>query len=365
MILFNTVNTVLALDDPVQELYDACGPKESRGTVCHWVYKVTSSQYTAEIANTFSRPIRILLILIFAYLINRTMRLIVRRIVKNLSKQSSHDKIKNFKRRTGLSMLETSETPSGRSVQRAQTIGTAIKGVMTFVIVSATIFFTLSTYNVEFAPLFAGAGIFGVVIGFGAQSMIKDFLAGIFIIFEDWYGLGDEIDAGEASGTVEQVTLRSTRLRDIYGVVWYIPNGEIIRAGNKSQQWGRALLDIGVSLDTDLVYAQKVIKDTADELAKDRASSILGRPEVLGIQEIATDRILIRVIIKTIPSAQWEITRELRLRIKVAFDKAGIVLPMPSQSVTYTNAQIPFEVKKSAQTKAKTVIPDDDDNPKK
>ena len=97
--------------------------------------------------NTVNRPIRILLILIFAYLVNRTMRLIVRRIVKNLSKQSSHDKIKNFKRRTGLSMLETSETPSGRSVQRAQTIGTAIKGVMTFVIVSATIFFTLSTYN--------------------------------------------------------------------------------------------------------------------------------------------------------------------------------------------------------------------------
>ena len=228
-------------------------------------------------------------------------------------------------------------------MQRAETIGSAIKGVGTFMIFSATILLILQTFKVQFAPLFAGAGIFGVVIGFGAQSMIKDFLAGIFILVEDWYGVSDYIDAGLAEGTVEQVTLRSTRLRDVYGVVWYIPNGEIVRAGNKSQQWGRALLDIGVALDTDLDFAQKVIKETADQLAKDRATEVLGVPEVLGIEEIAADRILIRVVMKTIPSAQWDIARVLRLRIKSAFDKKGIVLPTPSQTITYTNAQNPIE----------------------
>lgn len=126
----------------------------------------------------------------------------------------------------------------------------------------------VSTYNIELGPIFAGAGLLGIVIGFGAQTMIRDFLAGVFIIFEDWYGMGDFVDAGHASGTVEQVTLRSTRLRDVYGVVWYVPNGEIVRAGNKSQQWGRAVLDIGVALDTDIELAQRV-DQTADILTKD------------------------------------------------------------------------------------------------
>jgi small conductance mechanosensitive channel len=167
------------------------------------------------------------------------------------------------------------------------------------------------------------------VIGFGAQSMIKDFLAGIFIITEDWYGVGDVVNAGEASGTVEQVTLRSTRLRDEFGTVWHIPNGVIERAGNKSQQWGRAVLDIAVAITTDIDVAQRVIKETADELANDvqYATEIIAEPEVLGVEEIGADRIVIRAIIKTTPASQWTIARELRARIKIAFDAQGIDLP--------------------------------------
>lgn len=348
-------------DDSAQELIKACGEKASRGHLCKWTYDLTSSQHTAEIVKSISKPLRILLIIVVAYLVNRIMRVIVKRIIKRLSKEAAHDKFRTFKRRTGLSKLETSDTPSGRAVQRAQTIGSALRGVGTFVIFIFAIVLILQTFNVRFAPLFAGAGILGVVVGFGAQSMIRDFLAGIFIIVEDWYGVGDVVDVGVASGTVEQVTLRSTRLRDIYGVVWYMPNGEIVRAGNKSQQWGRALLDIGVALDTDLDRAQQVIKETADELAKDRATEVLGEPEVLGIEEIATDRILIRVIMKTIPSAQWDIARELRLRIKAAFDKAGIVLPMPSQNITYTAAQVPFDAAEVKEPMTSHIEVSDDD----
>ncbi len=323
-----------------QELQDACGEEDKRSGLCTVVYDATHSQYAADVADTLSKPSRVLLIIVVAYIANRIVRFFIRRSVKNLAKESSRARLRTFKKRTGLARLETSENPTYRTVQRAHTIGSALRGVATFAIVLTATLMILSTYNVKLAPIFAGAGLIGIVVGFGAQSMIKDFLSGIFIIIEDWYGVGDVIDAGEASGTVEQVTLRATRLRDQYGVVWHIPNGVIQRAGNKSQQWGRALLDIGVALDTDIDYAQVVIKETADELAADvnHSTEIIDEPEVLGVEEIGTDRIVIRVIIKTTPASQWKIARELRARIKIAFDERGIELPPPTPPGSYRDA---------------------------
>jgi len=325
------------------ELQEACGDEATRGTLCEITHNLTNSQYAAEIADAISKPVRVILIIILAYLANRIIRFFIRRSVVNLAKDKSRDRLVKFKKRTGLSKLETSQTPSYRTVQRAETIGTALRGVATFSIITATILLIVATYNIELGPIFAGAGLLGIVIGFGAQTMIRDFLAGIFIIFEDWYGVGDVVDAGQASGTVEQVTLRATRLRDVYGVVWYIPNGEILRAGNMSQQWGRALLDIGVALDTDIDLAQRVIKETADQLSSDpiHATEIIDEPEVLGVEEIGTDRIVIRVIVKTIPSAQWKIARELRARVKSAFDENGIELPPPMAASSYRDAMGP------------------------
>lgn len=323
-----------------QELQDACGEEGQRGTLCTFIYETTHSQFAAETADTLSKPARVIAIIIVAYIANRIVRFFIRRSVKNLAKESSRARLRTFKKRTGLARLETAENPTFRTVQRAQTIGTALRGVATFAIVLTASIMILSTFNVRLAPIFAGAGLIGIVVGFGAQSMIKDFLSGIFIIIEDWYGVGDVIDAGEASGTVEQVTLRATRLRDLYGVVWHIPNGEIQRAGNKSQQWGRALLDIGVALDTDIDFAQVVIKETADELASNinYSTEIIDEPEVLGIEEIGTDRIVIRVIVKTTPASQWKIERELRARIKIAFDERGIEFPPPMPATSYRDA---------------------------
>lgn len=313
------------------ELLEACGPPETRGSLCEWAYTLTSSSYFAQSADTVSKPVRVIAIIVIAYLANRVTRFFIRRSVKNLAKEKSRERLYKFKRRTGLSKLETSENPSYRVVQRAETIGSALRGIATFTITTIAILAILQTYHIALGPLFAGAGLIGVVVGFGAQSMIRDFLAGFFLIVEDWYGVGDVVDAGEARGTVEQVTLRATRLRDEYGVVWHIPNGVIQRAGNKSQQWGRALLDIGVALDTDLDFAQQVIKDAADELASDPnyVTEVMDEPEVLGVEEIGTDRIIIRVIVKTTPSSQWKIARELRAKIKIAFDANGIDLPPP------------------------------------
>jgi small-conductance mechanosensitive channel len=158
---------------------------------------------------------------------------------------------------------------------------------------------------------------------------VRDFLTGLFMLIEDQYGVGDVIDTGDAIGTVEGVSLRTTRLRDFDGVVWHVPNGEIKRVGNQSQQWARALVDIPVAYDTDVAIATNVIKRVADELwhDPDYAGLILAEPEVWGVEELAGDRLVLRLMAKTQPSEQWRVSRELRARIKAAFDDAGIEVP--------------------------------------
>ena len=144
-----------------------------------------------------------------------------------------------------------------RRVQRAQTMGSLLKSIVTGVVfaVVAMMLIASSAYNI--APLIASAGILGVALGFGAQSLVKDFLSGIFMIFEDQYGVGDVVDLGEAAGTVEAVSLRVTRLRDVNGTVWYVRNGEILRVGNMSQNWARTVLDISVAYGEDLARVQR------------------------------------------------------------------------------------------------------------
>jgi small conductance mechanosensitive channel len=169
-------------------------------------------------------------------------------------------------------------------------------------------------------------GWIGVALAFGAQNMLRDLIAGTFIIFEDQLGVGDIVDLGVASGTVEEVTLRSTRLRDAEGVVWHVPNGEIHRVGNQSQQWSRAVVDVPISSGAELDRATGVIKTAADELAHEETwrPRILDAPEVEGVESFTLDSVTIRIVVKTAPSEQWRVARELRSRIKLALDAAGI-----------------------------------------
>jgi small conductance mechanosensitive channel len=185
----------------------------------------------------------------------------------------------------------------------------------------------LSVLGVEASTLLTSAGLIGVALAFGAQNLLRDLIAGTFMIFEDQLGVGDVVDVGAATGTVEEVTLRTTRLRDVEGVVWHVPNGEIRRVGNKSQQWARAVVDIPVAAGADINRAQLVIKQTADDLALDDTWSarILAAPEVWGVESITLDSVTLRLVVKTAPSEQWRVARELRARIKPALDAAGIV----------------------------------------
>ncbi len=218
---------------------------------------------------------------------------------------------------------------ASRRHQRTSTMGSLLKSVATGTIVTVVVVMALSKVGIDIAPIIASAGIIGVALGFGAQNLVKDFLSGIFMILEDQYGVGDVIDAGEATGTVEAVTLRVTRLRDVNGTVWYVRNGEIVRIGNQSQNWARTVLDITVSYDSDLSQVQAVLADEAQQLFEDEhfAGLILEEPAVWGVEKFDKDGAVVRLVLKTAPLQQWFVARAMRQRIKARFDREGISIP--------------------------------------
>ena len=215
-----------------------------------------------------------------------------------------------------------------RRVQRAQTLGSLLKSIVSGVIIVVVGMMVLSEVGVDIGPILASAGILGVALGFGSQALVKDFLSGVFMIFEDQYGVGDSIDLATVSGTVEAVTLRITRLRDVNGTVWYVRNGEILRVGNQSQNWARTVLDIAVAPDSDLVQVRRVLQEVAHDLRfdEDFVGTVLEEPEVWGVQALAHDAVTLRISLKTAPLAQWRVAREMRERVKARFDHEGIVL---------------------------------------
>ncbi len=238
-----------------------------------------------------------------------------------------------------LERLGDLESDPSRRLQRARTMGSLLKSIITGVVFSIVGMMILSEF-VDIGPLLASAGILGVALGFGAQSLVKDFLSGIFMIFEDQYGVGDVIDAGEASGTVEAVGLRITRLRDIDGTVWYVRNGEIIRIGNQSQNWARTVLDIGVAYGEDLARVRRILEDVAHGLWEDEEFKgvIIEEPEVWGVEDLAADAVTVRVTLKTAPREQWRVARVMRERIKARFDHEGVEIPFPQRVVWQRSA---------------------------
>ncbi len=228
-----------------------------------------------------------------------------------------------------------------RRVQRAQTMGGLLKSIVTGVLVAVIATMMLSEVGVDIAPIVASAGIIGVALGFGSQTLVKDFLSGIFMIFEDQYGVGDVVDLGEATGTVEAVSLRVTRLRDVNGTVWYVRNGEILRVGNMSQNWARTVLDISVGYHEDLARVRRVLMEVAHDLWDDEdfKGQIIEEPEVWGVQDLGADGVTVRVTLKTAPLEQWAIAREMRQRIKSRFDYEGIEIPFPQRVVWHRGEQ--------------------------
>ena len=213
-----------------------------------------------------------------------------------------------------------------RRKQRVRALGAILRSAASVTIFVIAGFAVLGDLGINLAPLLASSAVVGVAIGFGAQNMVRDYLSGIFMLVEDQYGVGDVITVGDATGTVENVTLRVTRLRDVNGIVWHIRNGAIETVGNESQGWARAVIDFPVPFESDLVTIRNVLQGAGDRMWNEPTwrAVMLEAPEVWGAQEISTDEVVMRMVAKTAPLRQWEVEREMRARVKAALHDAGI-----------------------------------------
>jgi small-conductance mechanosensitive channel len=219
--------------------------------------------------------------------------------------------------------------------QRAITLAGIFKGVSKIVIVLIAGLTILDILGINTAPLIAGAGVAGLAISFGAQNLIRDFISGFFILLENQYRIGDVIRAAGVSGQVEDMNLRITVLRDLEGVAHFIPNGEIKVVSNLAKEWSRAVVNVGVAYKEDLDRVVSVLNTVGQELSRDPifGQGILEPPQVLGVENFGESQVTLRIVTKTRPLKQWETARELRRRIKAAFDSEGIEMPYPHRIV--------------------------------
>jgi hypothetical protein len=213
-----------------------------------------------------------------------------------------------------------------RRKQRVRALGAILRSAASVTIFSIAGFAVLGDLGINLAPLLASAGVVGVAIGFGAQNLVRDYLSGVFMLVEDQYGVGDVITVGDATGTVENVTLRITRLRDVNGIVWHIRNGAIETVGNESQGWARAVIDFPVPFDADLATIRNLLQEAGDMMWNEPTwrAVMLEVPEVWGAQKITSDEVVMRMVAKTAPLRQWEVEREMRARVKAGLQQAGI-----------------------------------------
>jgi moderate conductance mechanosensitive channel len=270
---------------------------------------------------------RIAAVIAIAWVAHRLIRRLIKRTIQGLQSTRAQKGLSLLRKSTPRALLNTGQTVSLRRVQRADTIGALLRSVSTVIIVVITAFSIIGQLSLDLRPILTSTAIATATLGFGAQNIVRDFLAGFFIVVEDQYGVGDVIYIDEnASGTVESVSLRITRLRNADGTLWSVPNGEIKKVGNKSQTWSRAVVDFRVNLGTDINQAIHLMKDVADDMWQDSAFAavITDEPEIWAPDAIDGDGILLKIALKTRPLEQWHISRILRSRIKKSFDQAGI-----------------------------------------
>ncbi len=308
-------------------------PETLCGRTWAWLGRDEDYRWVAESADwLIAKPVRILLILLIAFV----ARAVLHRVIDRLGRRAAEGSLPGVLQRGRLSsLLETAPMLSERRKQRTETLASVLKSITSGVVFTLALLMILGELAFNIGPFIAGAGIAGVALGFGAQSLVKDFLSGMFMIVEDQYGVGDVIDVGEASGVVEAVGLRVTRLRDVDGTVWYFPNGEILRVGNKSQGWARAVVDVGVAYGSDIALVRRVLGEVAEELYADEEfrDLVLDEPEVWGVEQLSAEAVVVRVVLKTQPLQQWTVAREFRQRAKVALEAAGVEAPFAARSI--------------------------------
>jgi small-conductance mechanosensitive channel len=301
--------SVLLAADPSPEPVSLDEAAKQAGDAAGWVEENWSTWLNTSL--------RIALILVVALVLRMLLRRALTKLIERMNRSAQAVE------GTALAGLLVN---AERRRQRSEAIGSVLRSVSSFVILGTAGLMILGAFKIDLAPLLASAGVAGVAIGFGARNLVTDFLSGVFMIMEDQYGVGDSVDAGVASGEVIEVGLRVTKLRGDNGEIWYVRNGEIKRIGNLSQGWATATVDVMVRSSENLDDVRSVIGEVADDLAKSEPwnEQLWGPVEVLGLNEVLLDSMTVRVSAKTMPGKALGVERELRWRIKQAFDAAGI-----------------------------------------
>lgn len=297
------------------------------GTWCQQVWQVTHNEWLAASANwLIAKPLTILLILLVAFVVRYLARRIIDRATR-VTGEKTPTLLRPLRERAPQAL---GALVSERRAQRAKTIGSVLKSVVSFIVYGLAFILILGELGINLGPIVASAGIVGIALGFGAQNLVRDFLSGIFMMLEDQYGVGDVVDVGEATGTVEAVGLRITTLRDVNGTVWYVRNGEILRVGNQSQGFAVAVVDLPVGHGADVDQAIEILRRVAEELssAEPMAADVLEAPEVLGVEKVTAESIMLRATVKVRPGRQWAVQRTLRAKVMGAFEEAGIRSPL-------------------------------------
>ncbi len=302
-----------------------CGEPPDTDWLCELVLDRTGDELLARaagVANTFGVVVAIL---VGTYLLTR----LVGRFVLRFSGRMERRIEQRLDRALERGAISDTQRYRTRRFQRLYAITGVMRGAISAALWLSASFLILAQLGLPLQPILAGAGLFGVLVGFGAQQLVRDVLAGIAMLIEDQYGVGDWIEVDDHVGQVERVGLRSTAFRDMDGIVHHVLNGHLQRVGNLSQGWARATFDVPMALDTDIPHARQVIWDTAHGLTEDPvwASDAIGPPEIWGVQHWGPTGITIRVVIPTKPLRNWELVRQLRERLKAAFDDAGIRMP--------------------------------------
>ena len=310
----------LQASEPVSDpLNDACG--DQPGTVCRWVFEKTDSHTAAVIVNwLIGKPLKIAVVIAVAWILRWIGRRWVKRVIYRMMNPAPAVVGQLDAIGVNASRLLESRTDDPRRSAHATTVAAVFSSALTVLISTVAFLVILGIIGIDLAPLIAGAGVAGVAVAFGAQTLVRDCINGIFILAEDQYGIGDTVAIGDVQGVIEKISLRSTVLRSGDGTQWHIPNGEVVKVGNLSQVWSVAVVDVILGNDTDLAIARSVIQDAATAVCEDPAHAdfVLEAPEVLGVESIAASGVTMRLSVKTRPGKQWVLQRALREAIQAA-----------------------------------------------
>lgn len=292
---------------------------------------------TAVASDIGITALRIGLIIVATFVVVRVLKRWLPRSVDRFIEERERDEANLDQIRGSEANYLRREGQRERARQRARTLATVLVSLFAAVLWFVGFLLVLGEIDVDLAPLLAGAGVAGIAIGFGAQTLIRDLLAGFFIVLEDQYAVGDIVDLEHAIGEVERINLRFTRLRDYQGDVWFIPNGEVRRVGNKSKLWSKAVLDIGIAYEDDIERAQTAMIAAANDVKEANLdeATIIDEPQVLGVEQLGANSVILRMVVRTEPGEQWTVARAIRAHIKARFDAEGIEIPFAQSVVRF------------------------------